>query len=69
MSQRRGRPPKTTDENFYDIFSDADIADQDAMLRVLAEIHRQTRRSRIGKNAQQNKLSLAESAAAIEEEV
>ena len=42
-----GRPKKTLEHEWYDIFSDADLADQDAMLRVLAELHRQKRRGRL----------------------
>lgn len=43
-----GRPKRTVEQEWYDIFADADLADQDAMLRVLAEINRQARRGKLG---------------------
>ena len=58
------RPKRTTEQEWYDIFADADSADQDAMMRVLAELHRQKRRGKVGND----RPSLAESATAIGEE-
>jgi hypothetical protein len=45
------RHKRTTEQELYDIFTDADYADQDAMLRVFNELHRQARRGRLGKGA------------------
>jgi hypothetical protein len=47
-----GRTKRTVEQEWYDIFSDADLADQDAMLRVLTELHRQKRRGRLDKPEQ-----------------
>ena len=38
------RPKKTTAEIWYDVFSDADVAEQATMLQILNEIHGQARR-------------------------
>ena len=59
---RRGRRPRTAEQEFYDVFADMDAADQDAALRIMTEIHRQRRRGKLGP------LMAAESAAAIGEE-
>ena len=61
------RPRKTVEQTWYDIFMAADLSEQVIMLRMLEQLHYQARAGKIGKNAQ-NKLSLAESAAAIEED-
>ena len=66
VKPRRGRRPRTAEQEFYDIFADMDAADQAAALRIMTEIHRQRRRGKL--EARQNVLSLAESAAAIGEE-
>ena len=55
-----GRPKRTVEEEWYDIFADADLADQDAMLRVLAEIHRQSRRGKLHDKTKQIKLTEGE---------
>jgi hypothetical protein len=64
VKPRRGRRPRTAEQEFYDVFADMDTVDQDAALRIMTEIHRQRRRGKLGGD----KLSLAESAAAIGEE-
>lgn len=45
------RPKKTVAEAWYDLFADADIAEQVIMLQILEGIHRQARRGRNGKPA------------------
>ena len=42
-----GRAKRTIEQEWFDVFADADYADQDAMLRVLAELHRQKRRGKL----------------------
>ena len=44
---RRGRRPRTAEQEFYDVFADMDAADQDAALRIMTEIHRQRRRGKL----------------------
>ena len=38
-----GRPRRTTEQEWFDVFSDADVADQVVMLRMIEELHRQKR--------------------------
>ena len=44
--KRRGRRPRTVEEEWYDIFANADLAEQAVMLRVIGQIHRQVRRGK-----------------------
>ena len=44
---RRGRKPRTMEQEFFDCFADMDAADQDAALRIMTEIHRQRRRGKL----------------------
>ena len=43
-----GRPRRTTEQEWFDVFSDADVSEQVVMLRMIEELHRQKRRGRIG---------------------
>ena len=54
------RPRRTTEEEWYDIFSGWDIEDQAVALRVLEQINRQMKRGRIGEKAQQEPMALRE---------
>ena len=56
-----GRPRRTTEQEWYDVFVDADLSEQVIMLRMLEEFHRQARRSKIGKQLEQPAAEPAES--------
>jgi hypothetical protein len=56
-----GRPRRTTEQEWYDVFADADVSEQVIMLRMAEELHRQTRRGKIGKQLEQPAAELAES--------
>ena len=40
------RPKKPYEHTLFDEFADAPLADQEAMLRILTELHRQKRRTK-----------------------
>ena len=56
-----GRPRRTTEQEWYDVFDDADVSEQVIMLRMLEEFHRQARRGKIGKQLEQTAAESAES--------
>ena len=56
-----GRPRRTTEQEWYDVFVDADVSEQVIMLRMLEEFHRQPRRGKIGKQSEQPAAEPAES--------
>lgn len=47
------RPKKTIEQTWYDLFADADPCEQASMLRILEEIHRQTRRGKLSNGKQE----------------
>ena len=43
-----GRPKRSLEQEWYDIFADADVSEQIVMLRVIEALHREKRRGKIG---------------------
>jgi hypothetical protein len=52
------RPKRTTEEEWYDIFADAGLAEQATMLQTLEAIHRQARRGRLSKKEEKEEESV-----------
>ena len=41
------RPKRTIEQEWYDVFSDADVSEQAIMIRMCEQIHRQKRRGKL----------------------